>query len=68
MAVASHFEFGFAFIRHKSGIVVTEVSSFGPAESAGLKILFQLLRTMIIIKMDETGIKSIERFLNDGWQ
>tara|TARA_B100000963_G_scaffold273333_1_gene241521 strand:- start:620 stop:2752 length:2133 start_codon:yes stop_codon:yes gene_type:complete len=62
------FDFGFAFIRHKSGIGVTEVSSFGPAESAGLRV-GDIISTITyddrIIKMDETGIKSIKRFLNE---
>jgi hypothetical protein len=62
------FDFGFAFIRHKLGIGVTEVSSFGPAESAGLRvgdIISTITHDDRIIKMDKTGIKSIERFLNE---
>ena len=62
------FDFGFAFVRHKKGIVVSEISPFGPAESAGLKvgdIISTITHGSKSIRTNEVGIKSIDRFLNE---
>ncbi|MEE2735446.1 MAG: hypothetical protein VX513_00785 [Pseudomonadota bacterium] len=62
------FDFGFSFSRSKLGIVVTEIAPFGPAESAGLQIgdiISTITHETEVIQTDETGIKSINRFLDE---
>ena len=61
------YDFGFSFIRYESEIVVSEISAFGPAESAGLQvgdIIATITNGNEIIQTDKVGIKSIDRFLN----